>query len=249
MITIKNNQEIKKIQKSGDISAFALKELKKQIKPGITTRELEIIARRLIKSRSAECAFLGYNGYPFAICVSINDEIVHGLPSNRAIKDGDLVSIDLGSIYEGFYSDMAETVFVGKIDSETKRLMDGTRAALTEALKFLRPGIRIGDLEERMGDTLRKYSLKPILQLSGHGIGKKMHEEPSILADGIANTGAIVKEGMVFAIEPMACLGNGKVKVLDDGWTVVTKDGSKAAHFEHTVAVTASGSRVLTGAL
>jgi len=247
MIPTRTKEEIKIMSKAGSIAEFALRQIVKEVKEGVTTLELEKIARRLISARGAEPAFLGYNGYPAAICVSINDELVHGIPSARKIKKGDLIGIDLGVKYKGYFSDTAKTVSVGRPSQDASRLMNGTKEALLDAIRALKPGIRIGDLENTIGETLKKYNLEPVLALSGHGIGKEIHEKPVILCDGRKCTGNLVKEGMVFAIEPMATLGNGEVITSSDGWTVKTKDKSLSAHFEHTVLVTKSGPRVLTG--
>lgn len=246
MISIKNKNEIKLMAKSGAISCFALNQLKRQIKPGITTKQLDQVARRLIESRGATAAFLGHEGYEFAICVSINDEVVHGLPSARKINEGDVVGIDLGAKYQGYYSDTAATICVGHKDERINRLLEGTHEALMAALKVVCPGVRVGDIEEATGKVLKKYNLSPVLSLCGHGIGRDLHEEPSIKSDGKAGTGEVLKAGMALAIEPMATLGRGEVYSKKDGWTVLTKDGSLSAHFEHTIVVTPSGARLLT---
>jgi len=232
--------------KSGAISCFALSQLKRQIKPGITTKQLDQVARRLIESRGATAAFLGHEGYGFAICVSINDEVVHGLPSARKINEGDVVGIDLGAKYQGYYSDTAATVCVGHKNEEVSRLLEGTHEALEAALRAVRPGAKVGDIEEATGQVLKKYKLSPVLSLCGHGIGKGLHEEPSIKSDGKAGSGETLREGMALAIEPMATLGRSEVYQRKDGWTVLTKDGSLSAHFEHTIVVTSSGARLLT---
>lgn len=246
MIETKDKKEIKLMAKSGAISYFTLNQLKRQIKAGVTTNQLDQVARRLILSRGAEPAFLGHEGYEYAICVSINDEVVHGLPSARKIKEGDVVGIDLGAKYQGYYSDTAATFCVGHQSEDVARLLEGTREALVAGLKAVRPGGKIGDIEEATGKILRQYSLSPVLSLCGHGIGRNLHEKPSIKSDGKAGTGDLIKEGMTMAIEPMATLGKGEVYSQKDGWTVKTKDGSLSAHFEHTIVVTATGARLLT---
>jgi methionyl aminopeptidase len=247
MINIKTQEEISKIAKSGKIAGFVLKQLPKYIKPGITTHELDKIARRIIESRNAKPSFLDYQGYPASTCISINDELVHGIPSNKIIRKGDLVKVDVGVNYEGYHSDTAITVFVGRPDEETLRLINGVKQALFESIKVLKPGIKVGLIEKTTGDTLRKFGLSPVLSLSGHGVGREIHEEPSIRSDGDEKKGDIVKKGMVFAIEPMATLGNGLVKTAADRWTVKTSDHTLAAHFEHTVEVTSNGFKILTG--
>lgn len=246
MILRKSKEEIKTMTKAGSIAEFALRQLTKEIRAGRTTIELEKIARRLISARGGEPAFLGYNGFPAAICVSTNEELVHGIPSAKKIKEGDVVGIDLGVKYDGYFADTAKTVFVGKPSRDALRLIKGTREALQEAIRAVKPGAKIGDIESVIGETLKKYDLRPVLALSGHGIGKSIHEKPVIMCDGRQCTGETIKEGMVFAIEPMATLGSGEVETSDDGWTVKTKDSSTSAHFEHTVLVTSTGSRVLT---
>jgi len=249
MISIKTPDEIKTIAQGGAIAAFTLKQLAKRVKPGILTIELDQIARRIIAARGAEPSFLGYQGYPAAICVSINDEVVHGIPSGRKIKSGDLVSIDVGIKYKNHYSDAALTVFVGNVSKDAKRLVLGVKEALREAIKIVKPGIRVGDIENKTGEILKKFKLSPVMELSGHGVGNAVHEEPSIRCDGTKKTGAEITEGMVLAIEPMAALGSGKVYIENDGWTVKSADHSLTAHFEHTICVTKKGSKILTGAI
>jgi methionyl aminopeptidase len=246
MINIKSKEEVAKMSRSGKIAAFVLKEVARNVKPGISTFELDKIASRIIYSRGATPSFLNYNGYPAATCISINEEIVHGLPSIRKISANDLVKIDVGVELDGFHSDTATSVFVGRPDKEIVRLITGVKAALTETIKIAKPGLTIGDLEKKTGDVLRLYGLSPVLTLSGHGIGRNIHEEPSIKSDGNATTGATLKEGMVLAIEPMATLGSGRVRTGKDGWTIVSSDTSMTAHFEHTVAITKAGSKILT---
>ncbi len=246
MIIIKTKEEVAKMARSGKIAAFVLKEIAKNVKPGISTLDLDKIASRIITSRGARPSFLDYNGYPAATCISVNEEIVHGLPSGRKIKMNDLVKIDVGVELDGYHSDTATTVYVGRPNDEIKDLITGVRSALFEAIKEVRPGVRLGVIENRTGNVLKEHGLSPVLSLSGHGIGTSIHEEPSVKTDGPANAGEILKEGMVIAIEPMATLGNGKVRTGPDGWTVVSSDKSLSAHFEHTVAVTENGSKILT---
>lgn len=246
MINIKTKEEISKIAKSGKIAAFVLKEIQKNIRPGITTSELDKIAYRIITSRGAVPSFLNYQNFPASTCISVNEEVVHGIPSNKIIRQGDLVKVDVGVKYELYHSDTAITFFVGKPDQDELRLITGVRNALYDSIDVIRPGIRVGLIEQKTGETLKKYGLSPVMTLSGHGVGKQIHEEPAIMCDGDENEGEIVKEGMVFAIEPMATLGNGKVKTASDKWTIVSVDNTKAAHFEHTVVVTRTGAKILT---
>ena len=247
MIRIKTPREISCIMKSGAIAALVLRELSKAAKPGVVTMDLELMARRLIKARRAKPSFIGYNGYEYAICISINDEVVHGLPSNRVLKKGDLVGIDIGVNLAEYYSDCATTISVGPMTKDIKKLIYTTRESLDSAIRVIRPGIRVGEIEEMTGNVLRRGALRPILSLSGHGVGLAVHEDPSIKSDGKAASGEIVRAGMVFAIEPMATTGCGQVKVGPDGWSVKTVDQEPAAHFEHTVAVTKRGVKILTG--
>lgn len=246
MISIKNKYQVEQIHKSGLIAAFVLRELSRAVKPGITTIELDSLAKRLICARGAKPSFYGYRGYKFATCISVNDEVVHGIPSSKKIKKGDVVSIDVGVNLDGYFSDTAKTVSIGHVDKEIKQMIASTRESLNQAIKTVKPGARVGDIENATGQVLKKSGLSPVTALSGHGVGFAVHEEPSIKSDGDENPGEILKEGMVLAIEPMATLGSGSVKTARDGWTVKTVDGKAAAHFEHTIAVTSGGYRVLT---
>ena len=249
MISRKTKNEVKLMSIAGQIAGFALRQVVKEIKPGITTIELDKIAHRVIKARSGESAFLGYKGYKHTLCVSVNDHVVHGVPSSRQIESGDIVSIDLGVKYKGYFADTATSYIVGRASDDAKRVVAGVRSALKNSISIIKPGIKIGDIEFETGKTLKKYNLSPVMSLSGHGIGKSIHEEPAIKSDGTPETGSVLAEGMVLAIEPMATAGSGEVATDRDGWTVKTRDGSLAAHFEHTVLVTQKGSRILTGSL
>jgi len=246
MITVKSKEEISKISKSAKIASFALKEVIKNIKPGITSLDLDKIAQRIIESRGGKPSFLGFKGFPASICVSLNDALVHGLPDNRKIGLGDMVKIDVGVEFDGYHSDTAKTVFLGRPNKDQLRLMNGVKTALAEIARFIKPGVKVGEIEAITGRVLKKNRLSPVMTLSGHGIGKNLHEEPSIKSDGNARDGEVLHEGMVLAVEPMATLGNGKVKVSTDGWSIKSDDGSLAAHFEHTIAVTKNGSKILT---
>lgn len=246
MIEKKNKEQIRMIQKSGAIAKFTLKELMLAIKPGISKFELEKIANRLILARGAKPSFLGYRGYEFATCISIDDEVVHGLPSERRIKSGDVVSVDVGVNYKGYFSDTAATKIVGLAGEDIERLVNSTKKSLIDSISIIKPGIRVGEIENKTGEVLKENNLSPILALSGHGVGFAVHEEPSIKSDGHINDGEILEEGMVLAIEPMATLGSGEVYTDKDGWTIKTVDGKAGAHFEHTVAVTKNGFKMLT---
>jgi methionyl aminopeptidase len=246
VITIKNEEEIDKMRKSGKISAKVLLYLKKIIKPGIKTGEIDSIARKMIEEMGAKPSFLGYNGYPASTCISINDEVVHGIPSNRTIMKGDLVSIDLGSLFDGYHSDTAISFCVGKSNNNIDKLLKVTEKSLLKGIKMIKPGIQLGDVQEVIQKTIEKEGFGVIRDLTGHGIGKSLQEAPSIPNYGKKDTGLVLKEGMTLAIEPMVSMGDWHIKTRDDGWTVVTADGSLAAHFEHTIAVTKTGSEILT---
>lgn len=246
MISIKTKEEIKTLKKSGAICSFVLNQITRRIRPGMATIELEKMANRIIEARNAKPSFLNYNKYPNSICISINDELVHGIPGSRIIEKGDVVGVDVGVSYNDMFTDCAATIVVGKPTKEKKKLLDGVRSALEASMGATRPGNKIGDIEYACGKELEKYSLSPVLSLSGHGVGYAVHEDPSIMSDGKQGTGETIKEGMVFAIEPMAALGGGGVFQAGDGWTIKTRDGSLTAHFEKTVVVTSGGCKILT---
>ena len=245
-IPIKTAYEIEIMARAGKILAKILDELKKEVKIGVATEELEKKARELTKKYNVKPAFLGYEGYPAALCISVNDVIVHGLPSRYQIKDGDIVSLDFGIKYQGYCSDMAVTVPVGNVTEEARRLIRITKKALKRAIKKTRPGNTIGDI----GNTIQRYVEKRgffiIKDLCGHGIGKELHQEPQILNYGKRKTGPELVPGMVFCIEPMVSIGTEKIKRAPDGFGYATADGSLSAHFEHMVLVTKSGRKVLT---
>lgn len=242
----KTTPEIKKMRRGGKIASFTMKEVASRIKVGITTLELDEIAYRIIKARGAEPSFLNYEGFPNSACISLNDEVVHGIPSRVKVKDGDLVKVDLGVYFEGYHTDMARTFTVGKVSSEVKGMVLTCKSALDNAIAEVVPGNRVGDIEQAIGDTLKGGGLSPVMSLSGHGIGVNLHEKPAIFCDGKRSTKEELIAGMVIAIEPMAIAGNKAVKRRDDGWTVVSSDGSPSVHFEDTIAVTESGHKVLT---
>lgn len=246
MISIKSKDEIKTLIKSGAICDFVLRQTLKKVKPGIATIELDKIAYRIIEARNAKPSFLDYEGYPNSICISINDELVHGIPGPRIIKKGDVVGIDVGVEYQGMFTDCAATIIVGSPEKKSQKLLEGVRKALDASIEAVKPDAKIGDIEFASGNVLKQYDLSPVLSLSGHGVGYAVHEEPSIMSDGKRGAGATLKEGMVLAIEPMAALGSGKVFQMPDGWTIKTKDQSLTAHFEKTVVVTQNGCKILT---
>lgn len=246
MITIKTPREIELMKKAGKIVGDTHNYLKKYIKPGITTKELDKLAHDFIISKGAVPSFKGYNGYPGSICTSINDEVVHGIPGNRKLKEGDIISIDIGACYEGYHGDSAWTYPVGNISKENNELLIHTEESLFAGLSAIKEGARVGDIGFMVSETAKKYNLGVVKELVGHGVGNHLHEDPDVPNYGKKNTGPILKEGMVIAVEPMLNLGTADVAILDDDWTIVTMDEMPSAHFEHTVLVTKDGYEILT---
>ncbi len=235
------------MKKAGHLNYLTHEEIKKYLKPGITTKKIDQIAHDFIIKNGGIPSCLGFEGFPASICISINDEVVHGIPKNRKIKDGDIVSIDFTVRLNGYESDAARTYIIGSVSKEVENLVEDTKKALMEGIKKVKPGARIGDISNAIETYAHNHGLSVVEELVGHGIGTKMHEEPDIPNFGSPNTGIILKEGMVLAIEPMLNLGKKEVCMLDDNWTIVTEDESPSAHFEHTVAVTKDGYKILTG--
>lgn len=247
MITIKSAQQVEKIRKSCKLTKECLELLEEHIHPGVTTKQLDKLAYDFYKSKGATPNFLNYNGYPATICASVNDEVVHGIPSkHRILKEGDIISIDLGCILDGWHSDAARTFGVGKISSEAQRLIDVTRQSFFEGIKYLKHGAKLGDVSSAIQKYVEGYDFGVVRDLVGHGIGREMHEDPSVPNFGKAGHGVKLAAGMVLAIEPMVTAGDYHVAVLDDDWTVVTDDGSLAAHYENTVVITKDGFEILT---
>lgn len=247
MIYIKTEAEIERMKVAGQIVAKVLSELKLAIKPGITTKELDTLAYNKIKELGGEPAFLDYHGFPATICASINHELVHGIPSEqRVLKQGDIISLDLGVRKDGFYGDAAITVAVGNISADAQKLIDVTKKCLHIAIKECRAGNNLGDV----GNAVQKYAesngMNVVRDFVGHGIGRALHEEPQIPNFGNKGEGVLLKEGMTFALEPMVNLGSHEVRVCKDNWTVVSKDSKLNAHFEHTIAITSKGAKILT---
>ena len=246
MITIKSPAEIEIMRENGKILAKIMEELKKKVRPGITTKELDKVAQDLVLKSGAKPSFKGYQNFPASLCTSINEEIVHCLPSNRALKEGDIISLDLGIFLKGFHVDMAVTLPVGEVKPEILRLIRVTKKALKRAIKKVRPGNTVGDI----GNTIQRYvesqGFSVIKELCGHGIGRELHEEPEILNYGQRHKGEKLKEGMTFCLEPMVTMGDWKIKKSKDGYGYQTADGSLSAHFEQTVVVTKNGCQVLT---
>lgn len=246
MIIIKSDEEINYIRKACEIAGSVLSLAGKLIKPGITTSELDKFIEDELLKRGAKAAFKGYRGYKHASCLSVNEEIVHGIPSVRVINDSDIVGVDVGSIVEGYYGDCAKTFAVGKISKSAKKLMETTRQCLDLAIKQARKGNRIGDISFVIEQHALKHGYSVVKDLFGHGVGKSLHEDPLIPNFGKKGSGAKLEKGMIFAIEPMLNIGKSDIETLDDGWTVVTKDRKLSAHFEHTILITDSNAEVLT---
>lgn len=245
-IELKTKPQIEKMRLGGRIASRILNKLKSYIKPGMTTKELEVLADKLFKKAGAKASFKGYHGFPASICISVNEEVVHGIPGNRKLKSGDIVGVDVGVVFAGFHTDTAITCPVGKISPQTKNLIKITHLALKKAIVDCRPGRHLGDIQHIIQKTIEKANFGVIRDLSGHGIGKKLQESPSIPNFGKPGTGPKLKVGMTLAIEPMVSAGDWHVKVKEDGWTVVTFDKSLSAHFEHTILINKGGAEILT---
>ncbi|HEY7716683.1 MAG TPA: type I methionyl aminopeptidase [Candidatus Binatia bacterium] len=250
MISLKSAREIEIMRRANVIVAEVLQELKHRVTPGVTTLELDAVAEEMTLKKGAIPAFKGYNVagriYPRCLCASVNEEIVHGIPSNRVLREGDIIGLDYGVIYEGFYGDSAITVGVGKVSEEAQRLMDVTEQSLYKGIEQLREGKRLGDLGSVVQKIAEEAGFSVVRAFVGHGIGKKLHEEPPVPNYGEPDRGLRLREGMVLAIEPMVNAGSHEVEIKEDGWTAVTKDGSWAAHFEHSVAITKNGPFILS---
>ena len=247
MINLKTDHEIEMMARAGRVLAGVVEELKRACREGVRTIELDRLAERRIRAAGARPGFLGYHGFPRSICVSINDEAVHGIPGRRRIEGGDIVSLDLGLVLDGFWADMGCTVAVGSVEPEALRLVQVTEECLGVAIQHAQPGGRLGDISAAVQAHAEAAGFSVIRQFVGHGIGRQMHEDPQLPNFGIAGTGPELKPGMTLAIEPMVNQGAPDVYIKPDGWTVCTTDGSLSAYFEHTVAVTRRGPRVLTG--
>ena len=249
MISIKSEREIELLRIAGNIVHETRMYLIPFIKEGITTKELDTLAEDFIRSKGATPSFKGYGDYPATICTSINEEVVHGIPSKRKLRNGDIISIDIGACYKGYHGDSAWTFAVGEISPKKKELMEHTRESLFKGLEQIKPGNRIGDIGHAIEEHAKKYHLGVVRELVGHGVGTSVHEEPDVPNYGKAGTGPLLKEGMVLAIEPMLTLGRRDVCILDDDWTIETVDRSPAAHYEHTIVVTKDGYEILTGGI
>lgn len=246
MIHVKSEREIKIMRRAGEVLAGVMKRLVRGVRPGMTTLDIDVEAERLILKAGVMPAFKGYRGYPATACVSVNEEIVHGIPGDRMLYDGDIVSIDLGISCEGFFSDMAVTIGLGKVSPDRKRLIEVTKAALALGISKAREGNHLSDISHTIQSYVEKQGYSVVRQFVGHGIGANLHEEPEIPNFGKPHQGVVLTRGMVLAIEPMVNAGTCDSVILGNGWTAVTADKKPSAHFEHTVAITARGPQILT---
>lgn len=248
-IVLKSKQEIDVMREAGRINAMALQATRELIRPGVTTAELDAVAEEVIRDHGAEPAFLGYPGatpYPGTINASVNDELVHGLPRDRKLKEGDIISIDCGTVYEEFIADSAFTLGVGEISKEAQQLLEVTEKALSIGIDYMRPGNRVGDISAAIQEYVEEFGYNVPREYSGHGVGRKMHEGPQVPNYGLPGRGLALRPGITIALEPMVMAGSAHTKVLSDGWTVSSADGSLTAHFEHSVAVTENEPIILT---
>lgn len=247
MISIKSEREIALLKEAGRIVALCHEEMKKQVRPGISTWELNEICEKIILANGATPSFKGYGGFPSAVCASVNEVVVHGFPSKKKIlKSGDIIAIDIGACYKGYHGDSAWTYAVGKISEADQKLMQVTHDALFKGLEQVREGAHLGDVSAAIGNYIDSFGYGIVEDFTGHGVGRNLHEDPQIFNFGTAGTGPLLKEGMVLAIEPMVNAGTKKVRILSDGWTTVTKDKSNSAHFEHTIVVRKNGYEIMT---
>ena len=247
MISIKSKREIELMVIAGNIVYQTHQYLKPLIKPGVSLLELDALAEKFIISKGAKPSFKGYEGFPNATCISVNEEVVHGIPSKRKLKKGDIVSIDIGAEYKGYHGDSAWSYAVGEIDDDKNYLMEHTKEALWQGIRMVKPGARIGDIGNAIEKYANAHNLGIVRELCGHGVGNNLHESPDVPNYGSANTGPVLKEGMVIAIEPMLNLGSDDIVIEDNDWTITTLDRKPSAHFEHTVLVTKDGYQILTG--
>jgi len=246
MIPLKSKADLENLRRSGRILARVMRELRKSIRPGISTLEIDKLAEELVAKEEAVCAFKGYKGFPANICTSINEEIVHGVPGARRLAEGDIISLDLGINYSGYFTDAAITVGVGGISPKAKKLIEVTKNSLTAGIKKARENNHLTDISHSIQSYAESKGFSVVRQFVGHGIGLSLHEEPEIPNFGLAHKGPLLKRGMVLAIEPMVNMGTWESGILDNGWTAVTKDKSPSAHFEHTIAITDNGPEILT---
>jgi len=247
VIELKSAREIGLMRTAGHVLADVVEHLRGSVKPGLSTLEIDEDVEAFIAARGAKPAFKGYRGFPATVCISINEEVVHGIPSaHRRVKEGDVVGLDLGCIVDGYYADCAFTLAIGDVPPKVQQLLDVTRESLDLAIQECRPGRRLSDVSHAVQAHVERHGLSVVRAFVGHGIGRALHEDPQVPNFGDPGRGPQLRPGMVLAIEPMVTMGSWEVKVLDDGWTAVTRDGSLAAHFEHTIAVTDTEPEVLT---
>lgn len=247
MIVIKSNREIELMREAGRIVALAHKRVAEAITPGISTMDLDMIAEKTIREAGATPSFKGYNGFSGSICASINEVVIHGIPKkNKILKNGDIISIDIGAEYKGYHGDSAMTHAVGNISEEKQRLIDVTKASFYEGLKYAKPNNRLSDISHAIQSYVESNGFGVVRDYTGHGVGRKLHEDPSIPNYGHEGMGPLLRKGMTLAIEPMVTAGNYEVKTLKDGWTTVTVDGSASAHYEHSIVITDDGYEILT---
>ncbi len=246
MIALKSSREIETMRRGGKITAQVLGDLMRAARPGVTTRQLDRLAETGIRALGGEPTFVGYHGYPGSICTSVNEQVVHGIPGDYELREGDILSIDIGTTFEGYVSDSAVTVPIGSVSKEAVRLMRVTQECLMAGIAQMQPGKRLGDIGWAVQAHAEGHGYGVVRELVGHGVGTRMHEEPQVPNFGRAGSGSELRPGLVLAVEPMITQGGHAVETLKDGWTVVTADGKLAAHFEHTIAVTPDGPKILT---
>jgi methionyl aminopeptidase len=246
VIVCRSQAEIDKLRRVNQLVASILAELRAMVAPGVTTQQIDELAERRVREAGAHPAFKGYQGYPATVCASVNEQVVHGIPSKRRLVEGDVLSLDMGAQLEGFFGDCAVTVPVGDVSPEAAALLKVTEEALFRGIEAVKPGARVSDIGAAVQRHVEAHGFSVVREFVGHGIGTSLHEEPQIANYGPGGRGPRLAEGMVFAIEPMVNVGKPAVKVLGDGWTAVTRDGSLSAHFEHTVVVTGNGCEILT---
>jgi len=246
MVVLKSKTEIEKMRASGAIVKEVLEKVEEFIKPGVTTKDVDKLASSIIQSRSAVASFYNYRGFPASVCASVNKVVVHGFPDDKPLEEGDIVSIDVGAYKDGFHGDAARTFAVGKISQEAEDLIRVTKESFFEGIKYAKPGHRLSDISHNIQAHVEKHGYGVVRDFFGHGIGRDLHEDPTIPNFGRPNRGVRLRAGMVIAVEPMVTVGNYSVSTLKDGWTVVTNDGSLAAHYENTLAITDNGPDILT---
>lgn len=246
MIVVRTEDEINKLREAGKVVGLCHKYLQQFIKPGISTKELDVLAKKFIESKGCTCSFEGLYGFPGSICISVNDEVVHGIPGHRRLKNGDIVKLDIGACYQGYHGDSAWSYIVGEGNPRDIKLLERTEAALMAGLEAIKDGCTVGDIGHAVQKVARKYNLGIVKELVGHGVGDKVHLEPDVPNYGVERRGPVLHTGNVIAVEPMLNLGTPDIYMLDDDWTIVTDDEENSAHFEHTVLVTDTGYEILT---